>query len=293
MYRQRGHDCAGRDGLLAPSRSRSARLSAAQSLGGRHMVARAKKSLGQHFLVDGGVIEQILGAVPAQPEPILEIGPGRGALTERLREQQRPLVLVEKDADLATQWRARGIETLEADAADPAWLDALPDRQFTVVSNLPYNAATAIVRVLLSRWPRFPVMVLMFQREVAQRFSEAGSRLGGPLGVLAALVYRVRTVLDVPPGAFSPPPKVQSRVLRFDVREDAAPPEDLDPAWRLLLQLFQRRRARLDRALANAVGRSRGEVQAWFRECGLREDARPDHLSPEQFRVLFHRSRAA
>ena len=257
------------------------------------MGVSAKKSLGQHFLVDGAVIEQILAAVPRHPEPVLEIGPGRGALTARLLDQRRPLLLVEKDAAFAADWSARGVETIEADAAGAGWIERLGEPAYTVVSNLPYNAATAIVRRLLTHWTRFPVMVLMFQREVALRFSEAGAREGGPLGVLAALVYRIRTVVDVPPRAFTPLPRVQSRVLRFDVREDALDPEQVAPAWELLLRLFRRRRARLDRALASVAGRDRQEVQQWFQACGLREDARPDHMSPAQFRYLFECSRAA
>jgi 16S rRNA (adenine1518-N6/adenine1519-N6)-dimethyltransferase len=127
----------------------------------------------------------------------------------------------------------------------------------------------------------------MFQREVAERLEHPGTRVGGPMGLLAQSVYHVQAIADVPPDAFRPPPKVWSRVLRFTHRPDALTPERIPGAWRVLQALFRRRRARLDRAVQHWTGKSRDVVQSWFSAAKIRPDARPDHMSLDGFRVLL------
>lgn len=260
------------------------------------MVAtRPKKSLGQNFLVDHNAIDRIIGAAPRQPNAVVEIGPGRGALLQPLLERYAQVTAVEMDDTLAAEWRTSGhpgLQVIHADAVQPAWLEALAPGEHGVVANLPYNAATPILRLLLQYHSRFPWLVLMFQREVADRILFAGGRDGGPLGVLAQWVYRVEHVLTLGPEAFSPPPKVYSKVVKF-VRLPA-PLEEARVArgWPLLLRLFQRRRARLDSAIASLVKKPRDLVQAWFLELGIRSDARPDHVSPSQYLQLIDRIEA-
>lgn len=256
------------------------------------MGVSTKRSLGQHFLVDREVIRRIVDAVPETPARIVEVGPGEGALTLPLAAAGRPLLLVEKDRRLVETWRNRtdlGLGVVEADAADDDWISQLPEGEWGVVSNLPYNVGTAILRRLLAAHPRFPWAVLMFQREVADRILYAGGREGGPLGLLVALVCDVDDIGIVPPGAFRPPPAVQSRVLRLTRRPDAVAPEAVMRAWPVLTGLFSRRRAMLDKAVASAARRSRDEVQVWFTELGIRPDARPDHLSAAGARGLLVR----
>lgn len=256
------------------------------------MGVAAKKSLGQHFLVDRHVIDAILAAVAPEPTALLEIGPGRGALTEPLLELNRPLTVVELDSELAAYWRSfesSRLSVIEADAAGDTWLEALAAPAYGVVANLPYNAGTAILRRLLFAHTRFPWMVLMFQREVADRILYAGARAGGPMGMLAKLAYEVTFVTDAAPGAFRPAPKVASRVVRLSRRADALPQARMPAVWALLLQLFARRRARLDSAVARVTGCDRATVQAWFAELGLRADARPDHMDVVAFRGLLER----
>ncbi len=256
------------------------------------MGVNTKRSLGQHFLVDREAIRRIVDAVPAKPQRIVEIGPGEGALTLPLLGTGRPMLLIEKDRRLVESWRARGnpdLTVLEADAADDDWMAALPEGEWGLVSNLPFNVGTPILRRVLATHGRFPWTVLMFQREVADRILFAGAREGGPLGLLTSLVYGVEDVGIVPPGAFRPPPAVHSRVLRLTRLADPVPPEAVVRAWPILCTLFARRRAMLDKAVATAARRSRDEVQAWFAELGIRPDARPDHLATGPARALLAR----
>lgn len=254
------------------------------------MSQAAKKSLGQHFLVDPGAIRDIVDAAPDQPTQIVEIGPGRGALLEPLLKKYRRVIAVEMDDALAAHWRQTGpahLQVLHRDASQPEWLADLPAGEFGVVGNLPYNVSTTILRLLLLEHARFPWLLLMFQREVADRVQYAGEREGGPLGILTQMAYRVRAIATLGPGAFQPPPKVQSKVLRLIRREDAPPGPVLAAAWPVLLALFNRRRARLDSAVANHTGADRETVQSWFAELAIRADARPDHVSPAQYKGLL------
>lgn len=254
------------------------------------MTLAAKKSLGQHFLVDAGAIRDIVDAAPEQPSQVVEIGPGRGALLQPLLKKYRRVIAVEMDDALAEHWRQTGpahLQVLHSDASQPQWLAELPAGEFGVVGNLPYNISTAILRLLLLEHARFPWLLLMFQREVADRIQYAGERNGGPLGVLAQMAYRVRAIATLQPGAFQPPPQVQSKVLRLTRRDDAPAAPVLAAAWPMLLALFNRRRARLDSAVVKQTGADRQTVQSWFAELAIRTDARPDHVSPAQYKALL------
>lgn len=253
-----------------------------------------RRSLGQHFLEDPRYIDAILRAVPARPAAVVEIGPGGGALTQPLMATGRPVLLIEKDRELAADWRSAAEQTenlrvLEADAADVVWLDAVPEAGAGVVSNLPYNVATPILRCLVESHRRFPWAVVMLQREVAERIEMGGGRTGGVMGLLVQFAYRVERVIEVPPGAFRPPPQVESRVLRLIRREDPVSMEEIPPAWSALRVLFQRRRAKLDKAVARYARVDRPIVHGWFDRLGIRRDARPDHLDVTAWRSLLAR----
>jgi len=209
---------------------------------------RSKKRLGQHFLINQGAIETICGAALASSAPaILEIGPGRGALTGRLLGDGRPLVAVELDADACRLLTERfggspNFTLLQGDAATAE----LPAGPFCIVGNLPYNAATAILtRFLLGAvlWGR---MVLMFQLEVGQKLlGRPGEKAYGPLSVLAQSVADVGTLLKLVPGSFNPPPKVDSIVLLFEPKPAAPPPSERRALLSLLHAAFAHRRKTL------------------------------------------------
>lgn len=187
---------------------------------------RAKKSLGQNFLVDESQARRIVGAVaPRAGETIVEIGPGRGALTSLLLESGARVVAVEFDRELAALLRGRfdgreNFELVEADALEVDFCRAIePASSARVVANLPYNISTAILQRLGAQRACVPEMVLMLQREVVERIAAPpGSHERGYLTVLVEAFFDSTPLFDVPPGAFRPVPKVWSTVARLRVR---------------------------------------------------------------------------
>jgi 16S rRNA (adenine1518-N6/adenine1519-N6)-dimethyltransferase len=250
---------------------------------------RPKKEYGQHFLIASHAIRGIVGEALDAPSPrLLEIGPGPGVLTEPLLEDGRPLWAVELDPEACALLEHRfgnlaGFHLLQGDAVQVG----LPDEEpWSIAGNLPYNAATAILtRFLLEpiRWDR---MVLMFQLEVGQKLmGRPGEKNYGPLSVLAQLTTRMTRLLKLGPGAFSPPPKVDSVVIRFDPRPDLLPLEERRRFLAFLHRAFAHRR----KTLANNLnGKVPPEV---FRELLQAQDISPtvraESLEPGALLELF------
>jgi len=195
-------------------------------------VQHARKRFGQHFLVDGSVIDRIVDAIDPQPgQPLVEIGPGRGALTGPLLERCQALTVIELDRDLAVRLRRTpGLEVIEADVLDVDFA-ALPaaaaGRKLRVVGNLPYNISTPILFHLLEASPAIEDQHFMLQKEVVDRIAaKPGNKDYGRLTVMLQWRYRIEPLLDVPPEAFEPPPRVDSAVLRMTplpIRDDVDP----------------------------------------------------------------------
>ncbi|NDG83642.1 MAG: ribosomal RNA small subunit methyltransferase A [Proteobacteria bacterium] len=218
-----------------------------------------QKAFGQHFLKDpaiiGTIVDAALAAVAKNPgATLLEIGPGRGAITRPLLERlplEVPFVLAERDRELIDFWsgESRVKNLLKGDFLDQPdeTLDALGP--MVVVSNLPYSAGTAITVRLCARTKQIPEMILMFQAEVAKRlYSGASTPDRGSLSLFVQNEWDVERVCAVPPGAFNPPPKVQSEVVRLVRRATPRIPlAGADEAeWNGLLKLaFQHRRKML------------------------------------------------
>ncbi|WP_127995793.1 16S rRNA (adenine(1518)-N(6)/adenine(1519)-N(6))-dimethyltransferase RsmA [Piscinibacter defluvii] len=180
----------------------------------------ARKRFGQHFLVDDGVIAAIVRAIDPRPgEAIVEIGPGLGALTQPLLERCGALTVVELDRDLAARLRKRaGLEVVEADVltVDFATLAQRLARPLRVVGNLPYNISTPILFHLLGAVDRVADQHFMLQKEVVERMvAGPGGKDFGRLTVMLQWRYEIEPVLDVPPEAFDPPPRVDSAVVRM------------------------------------------------------------------------------
>ncbi len=179
----------------------------------------ARKSLGQHFLVDQAAIRRIVEAIPTGAN-VLEIGPGRGAITEYLLSRTAHLTIVEKDDELAAAWaerssRSRALDCIHGDVLTV--LDEVLARYAPqwIAGNLPYNISGPLSAALFAHGLTGG-MVLMYQREVARRIMAGpGSKAYGGLSVLARHHYEVKRLLTLPPGAFSPPPRVYSTVLLF------------------------------------------------------------------------------
>lgn len=242
------------------------------------MQHRARKRFGQHFLVDGDVIERIVAAVaPAEGECIVEIGPGQAAITEPLAALSSELHAIEFDRDLAAALRQRfagrsNVTVHEADVLDFDFATLGADLR--IVGNLPYNISTPVLFHLLEFVGYIRDAHFMLQKEVVDRMAAGpGGRDFGRLTVM--LGYRLETVplFDVPPDAFSPPPKVMSSVVRLRPH----PPgtfEAVDPAVlsAIVRAAFSRRRKTLRNALKGTAGVE--DIEA----AGLSATLRPEQV---------------
>ncbi|MBI2711533.1 MAG: ribosomal RNA small subunit methyltransferase A [Bdellovibrio sp.] len=194
------------------------------------MTEGRRRAYGQHFLKDRSIAEAIARAAVEEGKKahcgsFLEIGPGRGAITEPLIHMLdgSPLILVEKDRALAEHWRANAAsEVFSSDfleLSDEKWLKKPP---VAVVSNLPYSSGTQILIQLARRFQGIPVMVLMFQAEVARRVrAEPSTPDRGSLSLWIQNRWDVRKLITVKPSAFSPPPKVLSEVIVLHRRSES------------------------------------------------------------------------
>jgi 16S rRNA (adenine1518-N6/adenine1519-N6)-dimethyltransferase len=221
----------------------------------------ARKRFGQHFL-EASWVRKVVAAIDPKPdETFIEIGPGHGALTRPLAEGAKQVIAYEIDRDLVAELRAASIANVEVVEGD--FLDQPPitSRQspLRVAGNLPYNVASPIMFQLVD-WSRRGVPIgdatLMLQREVADRLvAEPGSRDYGVLTVLIRHRANVERLLTLPPGAFRPPPKVQSAVVRLRFHEAAPPVEDEAAFERIVKQAFSQRRKMLSNLLPVDVRR--------------------------------------
>ena len=231
---------------------------------------RAKKSLGQNFLVDERVAERIVEALgPRSDETIIEIGPGQGALTSRLIETAGRLVAVELDRDLAQLLREQYGESpnfhlVEADALDTDLCALIvPDKSARVVANLPYYISTAILQHLIEQRSCISEMVLMLQREVVERIcAPPASSERGYLSVLVEAYCEREALFDVAPAAFRPVPKVWSTVVRLKLHpRPAVDVEDETLFWRLVSAGFAQRRKTIFNNLRSAPGELSSRIE--------------------------------
>lgn len=188
----------------------------------------AKKSLGQNFLVDQNYILKIVSALNPEPQQtIIEIGPGRGALTEKLVQSRARVIAIELDKDLIPILqnefrRYENFQLFAEDALNVNFNELIGDieKKAKLVANLPYYISTAILQRLIEQRENFSELVLMLQKEVVERITaEAGNRERGFLTVLVEAFFESEKLFDVPPNAFRPVPKVWSSVIRLKTRE--------------------------------------------------------------------------
>lgn len=220
----------------------------------------ASKRLGQNFLVNQGVVDRIIVALaPQQSETIIEIGPGRGALTARLIDQVGHLVAVEFDRNLIAPLQSAfaskpNFKLIADDALEVDFCAAIqPANQARVVANLPYNVSTAILQRMIVQRTCLSEMVLMLQREVVDRITASpGSKERGYLSVLVEAYCETEKLFDVAPGSFRPVPKVWSSVLRLRRRPQTDLPKDEGLFWRLVSAGFAQKRKTILNNLRNA-----------------------------------------
>jgi len=229
---------------------------------------------------------------PTAADLAVEIGPGEGALTGELSRRAGRLIALEVDLRLIAGLRARfpAAEILEADARtwDYAGLQRPPGGRVVVLGNLPYSVGKPILGALVAARAAIDAMALMLQREVAERVAAGpGSKIYGSLSVLTQLYCDVRIALRVPPGAFRPPPKVESAVLA--VHPLAAPRVPLADPRRfetVVLAAFAQRRKTLANALAAGLGRPAEEVRRAARAAGVDPGRRAETLTILEFAAL-------
>lgn len=261
-----------------------------------------KHKFGQNFLHDGNHMRRIMDAADLQPgDVVLEVGPGTGALTERLLEDGAEVVAVEIDTDLEPilTYRMAGLpdgmgeritliigdvlagkHTINPAVIEPtlARVAASSNDHFKLIANLPYNVASPLLANLAVDHPAMSDAVVMIQKEVADRLAaKPGNKLYGPLGILIQAICEVRIVGTLAPGCFWPAPKVASAVVHLKRR--ATPLTDDPAALSAMLQtLFTKRR----KQLGSILGRDR------ILPDGIDPNARPESLSVEQLITLSH-----
>ena len=220
---------------------------------------RARKRFGQHFLHDSGVIDDIVSAIGAtKDDTLVEIGPGQGAITEPLLGSGARLHAVELDRDLAAALRKRhaSAENFTLHEADALSFDFTKlGQDLRLIGNLPYNISTPLLFHLVDALLSIRDMHFMLQKEVVDRMAaEPGSKRYGRLTIMLGCYATVEPLFDVPPDAFSPPPKVWSAVVRIEPRRtDTFDIHDAALLSRLVAQGFSQRRKTLRNALRDVV----------------------------------------
>ncbi len=257
---------------------------------------QARHSLSQNFLADVDVLERILAeAAPGPGRAVLEIGPGLGILTGGLLEAGAAVTAVELDRGLAARLRDRfadaiargqaepalpgGLRLIEGDALDQPLTELCPE-PYDVVANLPYHITSPILHRLLGAPPRPERLVLMVQREVAERIAAPPGKMSY-LSVFVQYHAAVRVALRVPPAAFEPAPEVDSAVIvaepyagddRFDVETE-------DQLWRLVQAAFRERRKMIHNVLSRQLPLSSAQVTEALETAAIAPDRRPQTLA--------------
>lgn len=251
---------------------------------------RAKKSLGQHFLHDRNISEKIVRLLRVRPEDrVLEIGPGPGALTGLLEQAgPRRLILLEKDRHWAAERQRHAGPRTQAvliDALTVAWERLTPEQPWKIIGNLPYNVASPLIWDIFSQATGLTRAVFMIQKEVGERLAaRPGTKNYGALSVWVQSFMRPEWGFVVGPGAFSPPPKVDSAVVAFT----PLPPEQRPAApaalARLLKLCFQNRRKQL-----GSIFRRNGSphLSAALETLGIDLRVRPECLLPQDFQQIL------
>lgn len=264
---------------------------------------RARHALSQNFLADVDVLEGILDeADPHAGRRVLEIGPGLGMLTRALLDAGASVTAVELDRGLVEFLRERfaaelalaaddaaapgGLRLIEGDALDLDLVHLL-DAPYDVVANLPYHITSPIVHALLGEPPRPSRLVLMVQREVAERIAAPPGRMSY-LSVFVQYHARVRVAFRVPPVAFEPEPAVDSAVIvaePFDA-DDRLEPDEEDELWRLVQAAYRERRKMLHNVLARQLPVDAARVDAALAAAGIAPDRRPQTLEVGEWLAL-------
>ncbi len=252
---------------------------------------RPRKRFGQNFLHDKHVLDRIVDAADFHGDDrILEIGPGPGALTERLLATGLPILAVEIDRDLGAALQARKethLEVVVGDVLRLDWAELLSNPPYKLVANLPYNISSQILFRALDHRYAFRRLVLMFQKEVGDRLvADVGTRNYGILSVLIQTWFQIEKVVKVPPGAFHPPPRVDSVVLCLKpLAEPRLVLQDEVLYRKLVRGAFAQRRKTLRNSLIGS-GWLPDSIDRAFPVVGIDPGRRGETLTIEEFGAL-------
>lgn len=245
---------------------------------------RANRALGQNFFTDGELLEAFVREAELGTEPILEIGPGLGALTEPLLKTGAKVIAVEKDAFLAEKLPAlMNSSRLTVVTGDILRQDvpSLTGGRFSVAGNLPYYITTPIVELLLSLLPE--TALIMVQAEAAERFfALPGDRVYGPVAILSGLYYECRMLAELDPGKYYPPPDVRSAVVLMKKRPDA----DTLPPPKAFAGFIRKALLARRKTIENNLGKDEATRNA-LRRADIDPGIRAETLSPERFLRLY------
>ena len=248
------------------------------------MNIKTKKSLGQNFLIDRHILEQIVSVVDIEKKEILEIGPGSGNLTTYILKKNPKIVyVIEKDDDLALLLADKFNNELKIINNDILKVseDKISNHKLTVFGNLPYNISTEILSkwiINLNKKFWFEHLILMFQKEVADRIiAESNSSKYGRLSILSNWKLNIKKITDIKPESFSPRPKVNSSLLLFTPKEDFIELKDAKNLERITRIFFSQRRKKLKKPF-NQVFKNAKEISEKF---NIDLNLRPQNLEPE------------
>lgn len=244
-------------------------------------------------MTDARAIGRIVAALsPVPGENVLEIGPGRGALTAEILGLVPAMSAVEIDRDLAARLRSQypddRLRLVVGDVRDLALRDLSGAGQLVIAGNLPYNISKPFAMKLVLERRSVLRAVLMFQREVADRLTAVpGTGAYGPLTVLTGRAYRIERLFDLPPGAFTPRPKVVSSVTRWLPREpDALPDHEVGPLLAVLRAAFAHRRQTIHKNLRDAVPGGATSAASLLKTAGIDGALRAEAVEPEALVAL-------
>lgn len=259
-----------------------------EKLEGHH----ARKRFGQNFLHDRYWIERIVRSIDAKPgDALIEIGPGQAALTREIIAQAGHETAVEIDRDLAQWLRETFPETelslIEADALKLDWANVLPEKKLRIIGNLPYNISSPLLFKLTECADRVIDQHFMLQKEVVDRMvAQPGNKVFGRLSVMLQYRYKMFKLFDVPPGAFNPPPKVTSSIVRMVPRnKEELTPIDETFFAQVVAKAFGQRRKTLRNALSDVL--SEEQIIA----AGVNPSDRAEKLNVDDFVRLSHQKK--
>jgi 16S rRNA (adenine1518-N6/adenine1519-N6)-dimethyltransferase len=252
------------------------------------------RRLGQHFLTDPRALARIADTLALTgTETVVEIGPGRGALTELLLARAARVVAIELDGTLVAHLRSRfagdpRLTVVAADVLDVALAGAAGGVPFVLAGNIPYYITTPILFHALE--PPLPLRsVFLVQKEVAERVvADPGSKIYGALSVNVQALAAPRLVAKVPAGAFTPPPKVESAILAMEPRpEPLIPPAEQSAFSDMVIAAFGLRRKQMRRVIRTLADLSPEPADQILNVAGINGESRPEALTPEAFVSLF------